>query len=90
MGFSIHQISICLKGILWTDLFYSVTPGNLICRYIFHMIFSVTFYFVVLFISFTFIDGPLQTKKATDFRRAYLIALVLFVSPIDLRDSVGR
>lgn len=48
MGFNVHQISICLKGILWTDLFYSVTPGNLIFRCIFHFI-----VFVVLFISLT-------------------------------------
>lgn len=29
-----------------TFVFHSVTPGNLTCRYIFHIIFSVTFFFL--------------------------------------------
>lgn len=28
MGFNDHQISICLKGILWTDLFLFSNPGQ--------------------------------------------------------------
>lgn len=59
-----------LKGFCGLIFFYSVTPGNFICRYIFHIIFC---HFFVLFISFKniffhFHDGPLQTKKATYFR----------------------
>lgn len=42
-----------LKGFCGLIFFYSVTPGNLIYRYIFHIIFSVTSFFVVLFISST-------------------------------------
>ena len=69
MGFSIHQISICLKGILWTDfcLFSKTPPGNLICRYIFHIIFSVTFsLFCVIYFIYT--TGLCKLKKATYFR----------------------
>lgn len=62
MGFSIHQISICLKGILWTDFFYSVTPGNLKCRYIFHIIFSVTYFFCCV-IYFIYMTGLCKVRK---------------------------
>lgn len=55
-----------LKGFCGLILFYSVTPGNLICRYIFHIFFSVTFF--LLCYLFHLHDGPLQTKKATYFR----------------------
>lgn len=81
MGFSIHQISICLKGILWTDfcLFSKTPPGNLICRYIFHIIFSVTFSLFLCYL-FHLHDGPLQTKKSNLFQRADSIPPVLFVS----------
>lgn len=53
MGFSILQISICLKGILWTFLFSKPRQFDMQIYIYFHFIFSITFSFCVLFISFT-------------------------------------
>lgn len=51
MGFSIQPISICIKGILWTDFFLFSIPGQLDVQIYFPHDFLCHFV-VVLFISF--------------------------------------
>lgn len=47
MGLSVNRISICLKGILWTDFFFvfiQSPQANLICSSIFHLTLCVIYF----------------------------------------------
>lgn len=69
-----HQISICLKGIVWTDILYSITPGNL--KKTISTLFS--FIFPFFFVTILFICVVLTGLcKLSRFQMAYLTPLCL-------------
>lgn len=87
MGFSINQISICLKGILWTDLFIPSNPGQfdtqiyfprLVVSVAFIIIFHFSFCLCVIYFIYT--TGLCKVRKSHLFQRVHLIPLVTFVS----------